>query len=139
MLAAGAADAMDGLSFHPYDPTADGSGFPARFAALRAGGAAGLRLLPDEVGTLLSARRLVAEYQQLDGRDPRIPLVRAVDGFGAFTTVEKRDPSLAPYGFLSRKDPDGRFRGVDRLLRISGSGVTVRVRAAPLPRYVVGC
>lgn len=119
-LRAGAAQAMDGLSFHPYWVDARPDTLALVFSDLHevlvAQGAADLRLVPDEAGASTTPEksgivfdeggqrdRMLAWFRALDARDPALPLVGQVDAAVMFTTVDgTAAEGFGGYGWFTR-------------------------------------
>ena len=142
MLAAGAADGMDALSWHPYDETPYGTAFAKNFQAvadtLRAHGVEDMRLVAGESGfhgiESLQSSRMSAQFGRVDSLDSSLALVDQYDMFAGFVDVEMNDADIRAYGWVKRK----------RRNKFDAKAVYCEFRnklgfQRPLPSYMRGC
>jgi hypothetical protein len=144
MLAAGAADSMDALSWHPYDNSAGFTVFEPEVdgiaATLRVAGHADMRIVAGEVGSAApdnaQSNRLTSEYTRLDARDSRLDLVGNYDMFAGFVDVEKTNPPAErAYGWVTQKNWLGKFQAK----RVFCDFRDLLGFGRPVPKYVLNC
>ncbi len=158
MLRDGAAQAMDGLSFHPYDETSDFSYFHTWFdavdQAMKATGTTGVRLVATETGVTTDggrvsdawkAARIVQIYEAVDGRDPSLPRVGDLDAILFYTAVNPVDSSHGYGWFVGRQESsDGNLQPKAVVCEFhkltAGSTSTFAPSTTPVPgERISGC
>jgi hypothetical protein len=144
MLSHGAADGVDGISWHPYDETSDFRWFRGGLndfaAVLRAHGADAMRLVASEVGygtgsDAGESQRLRDEYMLLNTRDSSLDLVDNYDAFVGFAAVATDDKAMRPYGWVGRKDMFHKYPAK----RVYCDFRDLLGLGRPLPSYVRDC